>query len=166
MTSENDIEFLKTVSIFDMLTDAEVAVIGSHFTPRTYGAGEKIVREGEKSDTFYILRQGTVNITRGPDKLEIFIAAIRPGEYFGEASLFHNVTRIANVKANEEVRTLEIRREEFAEYLQSHPIAANRILFQMLLQLFLRLEQTSSELQFERRDLFDNTSLDQLLSRR
>lgn len=159
--------FLKTVSIFSGLSDAELEILSNRFSMRTYDPGETIIKQGEISDNLYIIYSGFVNVTKGatkPEEKEIFITTMGPGDCFGEAALFHNVKRTANIAAHEKSEVLTIGKMAFVKYLQASPEAANRVLFQMLKNLFLRLEQTSAELHFERKTGLAQDAIDKILS--
>ena len=158
------VSFLQTVSICSVLIDTEREVLASRFKDVHFKAGDTIISEGDTSQNLYIIRSGFVDITRGPKDKRIFLTTLGEGEYFGEASLFHGIKRTANVDAREDVHLLMIDRRTFDEYLSAYPNAANRILYQMLKQIFLRLSQTSHELQFERKGSLDQSSVDKLLT--
>jgi CRP/FNR family cyclic AMP-dependent transcriptional regulator len=143
-------QFLKTVKIFENLTEEELGLLAPLFEVRNVKKKDQIIREGEMSDLFYVIRTGHFNVAKGPN--ESFLNLLGPKEYFGEASLFHNVRRSAHVSANEDSQVLIMHRDAFQKFLSSYPLAANRILFQMLKELFFRLEETSSELQLARGD--------------
>lgn len=141
-------QFLKTVKIFENLTEEELDLLGPLFAVDNVKIKSQVIAEGELSDIFYIIRTGHFTVSKGSN--QSFITVLGPKDYFGEASLFHNVRRTANVTANEESQILSLHRSKFQQFLLSYPIAANRILFQMLKELFFRLDQTSNALQTSR----------------
>ena len=61
-------------------------------------AGAVIVREGEAADAFYLLEQGSVEVTRG-SRAPGSVAALGEGEWFGEAGLLQQAPRNATVTA-------------------------------------------------------------------
>lgn len=141
-------QFLKTVRIFQNLTQEELGHLVPLFEVRNVKNKERVISEGEISDLFYIIRSGHFHVNKGAR--DAFITVLGPKEYFGEASLFHDVRRTATVMASEDAQILTLPREQFQQYLLSYPMAANRILFQMLKDVFMRLEETSSELLLSR----------------
>jgi CRP-like cAMP-binding protein len=167
MGPNDEVKFLKTVKIFELLTDEELVVLSQLFTSHQCRTNERIVSEGEMSSKFYVVREGFVNVTRGQTPKEkeegnAFVTVLGAGDYFGEAALFHDVKRIANVDAADKTRLLVVDKKDFERYLHANPIAANRILILMFKQLFLRLEKTLSELQFERSGGLAQSAIDQL----
>jgi CBS domain-containing protein len=141
-------QFLKSVRIFENLTEEEIELLAPLFEVRNAKNKERVITEGEVSDLFYVIRTGHFNVTKGPK--DAFITILGPKDTFGEAGLFHDVRRTASVTASEDAQLLLLHRDRFQQFLLSYPIAANRILFQMLKDLFFRLEETSNELQMAR----------------
>ncbi|MCM2323828.1 MAG: cyclic nucleotide-binding domain-containing protein [Oligoflexia bacterium] len=142
--------FLKTVNIFRELPPEDLQLLADQFEVRELPTDSVVIHEGELSDEFFILRSGTAKVTRGKFGEDVIITSLNPGDYFGEAALFQNVKRTANIQAVEFVTLLVIRKKAFENFLDAHPAAAKRILHGMLKQLFLRLQKTSAQLEFER----------------
>lgn len=158
------VPFLQTVSIFKDLTTPEREILAGLFTEVHFKSNETIISEGDSSQSLYLVRSGFVNVSRGPKDHRIFLTTLSAGEYFGEAALFQDIKRTANVDAREDVHLAIIDRQSFDTYLSSNPSAANRILYQMLKQIFIRLSQTSHELQFKRKDSLAQSAIDKLFS--
>lgn len=65
-----------------------------------FSAGTAVVRQGDHGDKFYIIRGGTVVVTkREEDGDERRVGALRRGDYFGEQALLHEDRRLATVTA-------------------------------------------------------------------
>ena len=77
---------------------AELVVDGVEL--RTYKAREVMFREGEEADGLYMLRRGSVTISREQDGLEMFLTYIPAGDYFGELALVDTAPRSATATAN------------------------------------------------------------------
>ena len=85
---------LKTVSLLENLTDAQISKVAdvvqlAHFQP-----GEYIIRKGERGHVFYIIKSGSVMCTdvgAGVKKLED--VRLNAGEYFGERALLTDEPR-------------------------------------------------------------------------
>ncbi|MEW6057245.1 MAG: cyclic nucleotide-binding domain-containing protein [Bdellovibrionota bacterium] len=141
-------QFLKTVKIFENLTEEELDLLVPLFEVLNVKNKGRVIKEGEVSDVFYVIRTGHFHVTKGTK--DAVITVLGPKDCFGEASLFHNVHRTASVAATEDAQILVLHRDQFQQFLFRYPIAANRILFQMLKELFFRLEETSAELEMAR----------------
>ena len=64
------------------------------FTP-----GAVIVREGDAADAFYLIEQGSVEVTRGAQGAVRSLAVLGEGAWFGEAGLLQQAPRNATVTA-------------------------------------------------------------------
>lgn len=143
--------FLKTVSIFSSLSEADRRLLASQLEEVEFKAGARIVNEDEPSDCLFIVKEGFVNVVRNANgKQDVFLTMLIAGDYFGEAALFENLSRTASVLAAENARLLKITKKSFDQFLQDNPLASNRVLYEMLRQVFVRLSQTSRDLQFVR----------------
>ena len=78
----------------DLRRVAEVAV------PRAFEAQEVIFREGDDSDTCYIVRSGHARaIRQHADGRMITLATFGPGDIFGELAMFDDERRSATLEA-------------------------------------------------------------------
>lgn len=105
--------------------------ISSQFATETCTAGEKIVREGENGNKFYIIVRGRLEVLKNvPEEGEKRVAVLEDGDYFGEIALLRNIPRTATVKALTHSVLLSMRREAFLQFMSENP------------QIRLLLEQT------------------------
>ncbi|RZC31946.1 cGMP-dependent protein kinase 1-like, partial [Asbolus verrucosus] len=80
-----------------------------YFTP-----GTKIVKEGDRGDKFYIIRAGTVTITKEGEGV---VAHFAKGQYFGELALLKEDFRQATVTADTPgVECLTLLRQHFIDH--------------------------------------------------
>jgi len=153
-------DFFQSIEIFSGLSQAQLETLSTIFQKKTYHDGDQIVTQGEVSDLFFVILDGFVNVHRNG----VFVANLGKGDYFGEAALFHDVKRTATITSNQDVEILVVPKKDFLEFLESHPEAAFKVLYRMLKLLVFRLDQTSHELQFERRKAVTQDAIDQLFS--
>jgi small-conductance mechanosensitive channel/CRP-like cAMP-binding protein len=74
-----------------------------------YAPGEVIIRAGEVGSELYVVERGTVEVlARRKGGPEARIAALGPGQFFGEAALLADELRSANVRATSECQLLVI----------------------------------------------------------
>jgi predicted acylesterase/phospholipase RssA/CRP-like cAMP-binding protein len=89
--------------------------------PRQFAAGETICREGDASDSLFIIQRGLAEVSlQGPDGPHT-IARLRRGEVLGELSLVIDEPRTATVTASIPSEALELSREAFAALLSRYP---------------------------------------------
>ena len=73
--------------------------------PRRFAGGEVIFREGDDSDTCYIVRAGHARAIREhADGRQITLATFGPGDIFGELAMFDDERRSATVEATRRPR--------------------------------------------------------------
>ncbi len=129
--------------IFESLSEDELRQVAELAVPRRYEGGEVIFREGDRSDTCFIVRAGRVRITRrhsGGRRLTL--AELRAGEMFGELSMFDGEGRSATVEALEETTTLALLERDVRRVLRGHP----EIAVKMLARLASRLRAANEQL--------------------
>ncbi len=129
--------------IFESLSEDELRQMADLAVPRRYEDGEVIFREGDRSDTCFIVRTGRVRITRthsGGRRLTL--AEVAEGEMFGELSMFDGEGRSATVEAVEDTTTLALLERDVKRVLRAHP----EIAVKMLARLANRLRAANEKL--------------------
>ena len=78
-------EFLESVNIFYNLKDEELDKIATLCKTKTYPKNSMIILEEEYGDKIFIVKEGTVKITRVNDEgKEVILALLGIGDFFGE----------------------------------------------------------------------------------
>lgn len=86
---------LRPISLFDDLTDADVASIGAKMEERVVEPGEHLAREGSTGYFFFVILDGRAQVDRHGET----IAELGPGNFFGEAAVLEATRRNATVTA-------------------------------------------------------------------
>lgn len=113
---EEKLHFLKSVPIFSKMSNDILLRLSDALEVTIYQKGDYIVRQGTHGDTFYIISEGQVRITKRVEgkKDEEEIRTLSRGEYFGEQALLRTDFRTANVIAySSTVECLVLDRESF-----------------------------------------------------
>ncbi|HEV2449212.1 MAG TPA: cyclic nucleotide-binding domain-containing protein [Thermoplasmata archaeon] len=116
---------LGKVPIFASLGEKVLRQLAAGAKDRRFGAGEKILTQGEKGIGLFLILEGKVEV-RSKEKL---LASLGPSQYFGEMALLDEEPRTADVVAIAPTRCLVISRWEFWGFLSDKPDAI-RILLQ------------------------------------
>lgn len=132
---------LKKVPVFSELPEEILEAISVMVEEKLYSDGAVIFSEGQAGDTFYVIRQGEVLIS----KLKV-LAILQTGDFFGEMSLIDQSPRSASAIAKGKVILYTLSRKNFQELLQSNLQAAQIFIFKLLETLVRRLRQTDREL--------------------
>ena len=139
-------EFLRDVSIFKDLTDAELDAMTPLWTFRTIRARERIVTEGALMHEFYIVCTGVVHVRRLSQDHEVLLARIGRGGFFGEINLFDEATATASVYAMDDVRLAVISNATFRDFMSSRPDIGYKVTARLLNEVSNRLRQTNERL--------------------
>ncbi|MHB8491513.1 MAG: cyclic nucleotide-binding domain-containing protein, partial [Solirubrobacteraceae bacterium] len=96
LTSQETVALLARVPAFATLGEGDLERIAEVAVPRRFEPGEVVFREGDASDTCYIVRSGSCRAVREhPDGRTIALATFGPGDIFGELAMFEEERRSA-----------------------------------------------------------------------
>ncbi|HSH02749.1 MAG TPA: mechanosensitive ion channel family protein [Anaerolineae bacterium] len=112
---------LRTMALWEDLTDDQLHRLSSGSVMRYYTAGEYLVRQGEEGDSLFIIDTGISGIFIHKDGHEVRVDERGPGEFFGEMSLLTGQPRTASVVAETESQVITINKESFANILTADP---------------------------------------------
>lgn len=122
-------ELLGRVDLFSGLSPPELTKLAEVAVPRTYDTGEVVFRAGDEGSTCYIVRSGSVKVTRrNTDGRAITLAELRQGQIFGELALFDGETRSATVEALEPATVVALLSGDVRRTLSQHPEIAVKML--------------------------------------
>ncbi len=128
MTSEEDKStWLLPASKMDKETQYRFA---SQVERRRFEPGEVIIEEGDEADSFYVITQGSVDITQERSyRASQPIATLSKGDYFGEIGLVEGVQRTATVIACTDgpVEVLVMDRETFSDFFHASELTEEDI---------------------------------------
>jgi MFS family permease len=111
-----ELRVLASVPIFTPLPGASLEHLATRLVPLRLEPGTMIVREGDPGDRFYIVAEGTVEISEDAKP----ISELQAGGYFGEIALLRDVPRTATVTAKTPVVLYALDREDFLAAVTSH----------------------------------------------
>lgn len=112
---DNDwMSYLLQAPLFSKVPPGNIRQLFSRFKEQKAAANEIIVKEGERGDLFYVLKSGSATVVDTSGKI---LAALRPGDYFGEEALVGDTTRNATVKMLTPGKLMNLQKEDFKELL-------------------------------------------------
>ena len=114
---------LKEVPFFNSLSKKELAEIARATDEIDVKQGKVLAREGDVGHEFFVILEGTAEVTRGDDR----IAALGRGEFFGEMALLGDERRMATVTATAPMRLAVMSRSAFRGFDRSLPAMHQRI---------------------------------------
>lgn len=119
------VESLKAAEIFSTLAEGQLQDVSQQARTVVYGAGERIVREGDEGSSMFVLCRGDAAVRLAGSQDEL--ARLRAGDFFGEMSLLTGAPRSATVVAVSDCELLEITAEGFRQIVLHAPTIIDRV---------------------------------------
>jgi CRP/FNR family transcriptional regulator len=142
-TAQDTVRLLGRVPVFETLAAPDLERVAQVAVPRTFRAHQVIFREGDASDTCYVVESGHARAVREhADGRSIALAHFGPGDIFGELAMFDDELRSATVEAIEEVDAIAILGADMRRLLREHA----DISYKLVIALGRRLRETNERL--------------------
>ncbi|MBN2352496.1 MAG: cyclic nucleotide-binding domain-containing protein [Spirochaetales bacterium] len=144
-------EKLRGLQIFANLSPEEI----DHLFPlcefHEYKDKEKIIKQNETSTFLCGILAGDVSVyATSKEGREIRLGRVHKGDVVGEASLFFDVRRTADVTADGRVEIMKIERENFMSFVNTNAKAGVKVFAFMIFSLIHKLKNINAELVFEK----------------
>jgi len=137
------VELLGGVPVFSTLERDDLERIAQLAVPRAFEPGEVVFREGDSSDTCYVVSGGRARAIRSHrDGRAITLATFGPGDIFGELALFEDERRSATVEAIERTSVLGVLGPDMRRLMNEHAEISARL----VVALGRRLRETNERL--------------------
>jgi CRP/FNR family transcriptional regulator len=128
VTSVEVVELLQRVPVFSTLVPSDLEQIAQLAVPRSFEPGEVVFREGDASDTCYIVRAGRARATHEhADGRAITLATFGPGDIFGELAMFEDELRSATVEAIAPTAVVGVLGPDMRALMRDHCEIATRL---------------------------------------
>jgi CRP-like cAMP-binding protein len=113
---------LAQVPVFEALEPPDLEHVAQVAVARRFAAQQVIFREGDTSDTCYVVRSGHARAIREhTDGRTITLAHFGPGDIFGELAMFDDERRSATVETLDDVVAIAIAGGDMRRLLKDHP---------------------------------------------
>jgi CRP/FNR family transcriptional regulator len=123
---------LGRVPVFEELADDDLRRVADVTVPRRFSSGEVVFREGDDSDTCYVVNAGHARAIREhPDGRQITLATFGPGDIFGELAMFDDERRSATVEASDDLEVLGILGGDMRRLMRRHPDMAVKLVISL-----------------------------------
>jgi CRP/FNR family cyclic AMP-dependent transcriptional regulator len=144
MAMLSNLDLIRRVPLFSRLTDAQAAAVSGAIVKRRYKRGEKIVEQGRKSNSLFIMLTGRARVISMDNRgREVILATLQPGDYIGEMSLIDNEPHSASVQAEVQTDVLELARNDFARCLPEN----NSMAYAVMKGLVQRLRHADQQIE-------------------
>ena len=121
-------ELLARVPVFSSLGPEDLSLVAEVSHPRRFDAGEVVFREGDESNTCYVVRTGHARAVREhADGRQIALATFGPGDIFGELAMFDDERRSATIEAIDHLEVVAILGRDMRRLMTDHPQIAVKL---------------------------------------
>ena len=125
MFSKNrKIELLKSVPLFAGCSKKELERIAKIADEIDFKSGKTLIKEGALGREFFVLAEGTAEISRRGKKIDEAGA----GDFFGEMALLANRPRNATVTTTSDVDALVVSSSSFRDLIEVNPLIALKVM--------------------------------------
>ncbi len=114
-------------SVFGGIGKVERAALFEQCLPMTFGEGTLVVREGDAGKALCIIASGMAHVWHGDADSKHVIAALGPGEIFGEVALVFDRVATATVEAITPLTCFALAVERFEDTMRRFPTSRDRI---------------------------------------
>ena len=98
-------------------TAASVAPISTQLAQLGYEPGQVIVRQGERSERFFIIVDGEVEVRREGHGQDVVVTRHGPGQFFGEVGALTGAPQVATFTAVKQTVVLAVDRSSLQEFV-------------------------------------------------
>ncbi len=131
---ERELAAMRRLPMFAPLPLTALELLARSLDPVSFGAGERIITQGEAGDCFYLIESGSVAIIHDGHRE----ATLGAGDGFGEIALLSDRPRTATVEVTHPLTGYRLPREAFLEAVTGTPhsaIAADQLMEKRLAEL-------------------------------
>jgi CRP/FNR family cyclic AMP-dependent transcriptional regulator len=137
---------LQKVTVFRDLSGTTLDEMARRLTIQRTPGGGSILTPGGEGTALHIVMAGRVKLVMvGENGREVTLSVLRPGDIFGERSIFDGQARSAQVVAIDPATTLALPREDLMRLMQQQPALALDFLAEMARRM-RRADETIAEL--------------------
>jgi len=112
--------FLLATPFFGGLSDASLDLLVTMLVERQFEAGATVVTEGEPGRSMFVVHAGELVVSRlGDSGRSIWMAALEPGDFFGEMTLIEMQNRSATVVAESATVLYELTAKNLYTYYKA-----------------------------------------------
>ena len=114
-TALGERERLQGLPVFAGMGSRQLDLLAVKLQVREVDAGETLVRQGDPGDTFFIVREGELEVLVSGNGARRRANVLKQGDFFGEVALLYNVPRTATVRARSKASVWQLGRQDFRD---------------------------------------------------
>ncbi|MBD3391824.1 MAG: cyclic nucleotide-binding domain-containing protein [Chitinivibrionales bacterium] len=132
--------FLKKSPLFSSMKTGDLRAVAEIAEEMTFSGGDEIVRENDVGDSMYIIKEGSVAISKEAGDRRLELARLKKGDCFGDMAIFDAEVRSASVIARDTCTLLRIDSDALKDVLIDYPSIAIE-----LLKIFVKRLRAANE---------------------
>lgn len=121
---DKKVELIQRVPLFANCSRRELAEIASIADELDFREGKELIREGDRGREFFVLLEGTAEVTKAGKELN----TLESGDFFGEIALVSRQPRTATVKTTSQTRALVVTDRAFRTLMDHSPQLQRKVL--------------------------------------
>ncbi|AJD46132.1 Crp/Fnr family transcriptional regulator [Rhizobium sp. SEMIA 4085] len=145
---------LKSLPLFDRMTDADLDAMVEHAVSRRVAQGDAVFEQGAPAKSFFLLLHGRLKVTQvTADGQQIIVRVVHPGDLFGFARALQRSDYPGTAIAAAESLTLSWPTDLWPQFVEQNPrlaVTAMQTIGQRLEEAHTRIREMSTE-EVERR---------------
>ena len=126
------------------ITEADLSTLIEGSQIRHFKSGEALFSEGDKSDGLYLIRKGSVMVSRTLGGREVVLSYVSAGNYVGEMALVQDAPRSATVRAAVPTETIVLMAEKVTALMASNTTIRGKLDDQYLARMEANQAMTSN----------------------
>jgi len=108
------------------LSEVDVALLANEMRERRFAGGTPIFKHGDVAETVFLLRSGTVELSRVVKGRRVILQILRQGDVFGDVPVLLGMSEHLDARAIEDSIVFELNRGALVQLLQTRPLVARR----------------------------------------
>jgi len=125
--SDAKVDRLARVPLFAGLSKRDLQFLASRIDEVQLKPGQTVIREGQPTESFFILTSGNAQVTRGGKPL----ARLGPGEFFGEIGMLDRGPASATVVTDGPVEAMVLSHSQFRDAIKGDSSLALQVIAAM-----------------------------------
>lgn len=122
-------EVLKSIPLFSLLDDDEIAILTAQVEMKTFAPRERIYKAGDPAVQAYVLVSGKVQVTTvDEDQQEVIVDEPGKNDFFGFASMLEQTPHQTSAVTLEECACIEVSRSDITVLIERKPHAGMDLL--------------------------------------
>jgi CRP/FNR family transcriptional regulator, cyclic AMP receptor protein len=121
---DKKVDLIKKVPLFEQCSKKELEQVAGAADEIDLAEGKELMREGTRGREFFVILDGTAEVTQGGEKIN----SLGPGDFFGEIALISDLPRTATVTATSPLRTLVVTARSFQRLVEESPEIQRKVL--------------------------------------